>query len=552
MKNESITPMNEIREFVHPRRSRELFLTLALLIGIALPGAAAQSIGSLTSPEPEAGIKFSESYFTPSIFDNLLVGDMAFNSKGKIVMTTPGSTSGADLWFLGPDGTAANETSNPYPQNGAYGIAVDSKGNFWFANSYSSVVGFVNSKGQITQYSLSGSYFLQEGITLGSDGAMWVLASVFSGGQFNFYVGRFAGDGTFTAYPIPSNVYPGNSQSIATGSDGNVWFQGESFPGSDEVLVSVTPSGKMTSYVTETNCSQNLDPLHAVILGPDGNMWFSSECGLGIGNITPSGVVTFFPFTDPDDPGAGFNLAPGSDGAVWFITPVITGQPDHLGRITTSGSVTYTDISNSLGNYTPCGNDELYPTNLAAGPKGTLQFYATNGEGCGAVISFTPAAPGIDRGNQPPGVQSQEVFACANGATCVFSLDGGGELGKAFLRGQAFYTMTATIATVNGYAVGNVPGENFGLCNKSNGNGQPLYATWAQVTEGYIQSRKSHLPTYIFGAVLNPFSATQTGLKQGTDITCTFPWIFESCPLGGGNCITNNTQTATFNTQVGP
>jgi hypothetical protein len=550
-KRSMISKINENLGFYYPRSTRAAFLALALLVCIVLPGAEAQSIESLTSPEPQGGIKFNETYFIANLFDSFAVKDMAFNSKGKIVITTPGSTSGADLWFLGPDGTATNEASNPYPQNGAYGIAADSKGNFWFVENeyYLGTVGVVNSKGQITKYTPPGDYSFQQGITLGSDGAMWVLA--YSNTTFDPYVGRIAGDGTFTAYPLPAAGY---ASSIATGSDGNVWVKADYGGGGDnEILVSVTPSGQTTSYVTETNCSGTETQLHTVVLGPDGNIWFSSLCGLGIGNITPSGVVTFFPFTDPDNPEAGFSLASGSDGAVWFITPVIGyGQPDHLGRITTSGTVTYTDISNSLGNISVCANDELIPLNIAQGSKGTLQFYAVNGSNvnpCGAVISFTPAPPGVDQKSEPLGIQPQYTFACASGAAqCEFDIIGGY---SDFVNYQAIYLLKYTeMPNYNGYGVGISDGENFGLCNASL-NGQPVYAKFLR--ENFTdESTKGYGTVFSDGGVANPFSAKLSGLTQGQKLICTFPFNFESCPSGGGKCTINATQNVVYKTIVGP
>ena len=98
-KKSMIPPMNETRAFLYRRRSREVFLGLALVVGIVLPGAAAQSIGGAASPDAQAGIKFNESYFVENIFFETPVFDMAFNSKGKSVFTADPAQTGADLFF---------------------------------------------------------------------------------------------------------------------------------------------------------------------------------------------------------------------------------------------------------------------------------------------------------------------------------------------------------------------------------------------------------------------------------------------------------------------
>ena len=100
----------------------------------------------------------------------------------------------------------------------------------------------------------------------------------------------------------------------------------------------------------------------ALIDGPDGNIWFVDSGG--IGKITPTGVVTEFPYPLP----AGSNLhevVPGGDGNMWFD---VDGLTQALGKLAPDG--TYTTITPGMSGL----NTGAVPGELTAGPKGTIWF----------------------------------------------------------------------------------------------------------------------------------------------------------------------------------
>ncbi len=524
-----------------------LLASLIVLVCVTLPCASAESI-SLALPDPlqaQAGINFTESYWIPAFFGSggASLTDGAINSKGKTALTSNGSGTGVGLYFYDGDGTAS-EGSTQYIA--VQGIAAASDNDFWFVDGLNvNAVGVVTSKWQITEYAPTTFYFTG-GITLGSDGAMWAPSVSYSPSQQQ--VTRVASNGTFTSYTLPLTEI---GVAIATGSDKNVWVQGVSYAGEgnyDEELLSVTPSGQVTSYATGTVCDgYETYYLHNVILGPDGNIWFSSGCGLGIGNITPSGVVTFFPFTNPNTELPFYTLASGSDGAVWF-----TAHSNYIGRIDTSGNVTYTAITNSLGNYNTCANGQvLNAQTIFPGPKGTLQFYATdtaNGiETCGTVVSFTPKAPGAKQARQTS-PEPQVNFGCEGGEEmCQFIILGAANT----VRGTnlALFGLDWTALDVNGYYTQIFPGENFGLCNATS-HGNPLYAYETEQPIG-TQMDKYGNPMNLWAFAASGFSAKETGLKEGKAVTCNFTWLFQSCPPAQ-KCVTDNEQTITFHAIVGP
>lgn len=57
-----------------------------------------------------------------------------------------------------------------------------------------------------------------------------------------------------------------------------------------------------------------------IAAGPDGNMWFTES--LGIGRVTPAGVITEFSAAISADSGLFEGIAAGPDGNLWFTERV--------------------------------------------------------------------------------------------------------------------------------------------------------------------------------------------------------------------------------------
>ena len=113
--------------------------------------------------------------------------------------------------------------------------------------------------------------------------------------------------------------------------------------------------------------------------GSDGNVWFSEQgspsgLGTGIGRITPSGVVTFFPVLTLAQGG----IAAGPDGNIWFI------GKDYIGRITPSGVVTPFSAGIRAGSGL---------RDIAAGPDGNLGFTMQYDNRIGRLTPLGPEAP---------------------------------------------------------------------------------------------------------------------------------------------------------------
>src|SRR5579872_4355845 len=119
---------------------------------------------------------------------------------------------------------------------------------------------------------------------------------------------RMAQNGSFTEYSVPGNE-SGAGPGMALGSDGKFYFGSETgLTGQVDV---VTASGAGTDYPDTIDT-----PSGGFVLGPDGNVWFTEYNN--IGKITPSGIITHYPFPTSRafaDPG---DITAGADGNIWF------------------------------------------------------------------------------------------------------------------------------------------------------------------------------------------------------------------------------------------
>jgi streptogramin lyase len=179
----------------------------------------------------------------------------------------------------------------------------------------------------------------------------------------------FAQTATLDEFPIPTpNSFPA---SIISGADGNLWFD-ESFT---QKIAKITLSGNITEYPTTSS------PV-SVIAGPDGNVWFTEIVypAPAIGRITPAGVLTEFPLSNPfSDP---LVLTQGPDGNLWFTEY----DTFRIGKITPAGAI----------KEFPLPGDSQRAANLLAGTASLWFTTLDNKIGkiteAGAVSEFSPPA----------------------------------------------------------------------------------------------------------------------------------------------------------------
>ncbi len=128
---------------------------------------------------------------------------------------------------------------------------------------------------------------------------------------------------TILEYPIPGGIYP---DSVATGSDGNLWFGQQNVA----AIGYVTPDGTVQQFSTSGGIA-------FICEGPDGNIWFTEFSTNKIGRVTPAGAVTEFNVLTANAQPEG--IASGSSGNLYFAE-FGASNPGRLGQITTAGTVT--------------------------------------------------------------------------------------------------------------------------------------------------------------------------------------------------------------------
>jgi len=254
-----------------------------------------------------------------------------------------------------------------------------------------------------------------------------------------------------------------------------------------------------------------------------------------IGNITPSGAITTFPLTTLAQ-----GLASGSDGAIWF-----TNASYEIGRITTSGTVTYTSIpTNKLKDYSyGCGTPTYSVlTGIIPGPKGTLQFIGTTDASggtynCTYVGSFTPTAPAADQQQRALSVRPDYEAQCGPGGVNKCELDlieGSFPWGKGAFNGPSTATIYHSYVNTPDVMIWLQKGAQFGLCDVTNGKNQLVtMPTTSMILGPRIPTPPGFQPEIVEGWTFSDLSAKATGAAQGEYYTCTFSFVLMQTLKGG-------------------
>ncbi len=157
-----------------------------------------------------------------------------------------------------------------------------------------------------TQYAVSNGMAPSGPITVGSDGALWLIATSKYGNQGSLSRVTTTGAATMEFSSDPSQIVPFGA--CTTGSDAAVWFFtiGAGFG-------RITPSGNVRFFPLPTNAY-----VQAMTVGPDGAVWFTDTGTHALGRITTAGAVTEYPTTLL--PYLSGGIATGPDGALWFTS----------------------------------------------------------------------------------------------------------------------------------------------------------------------------------------------------------------------------------------
>ena len=154
---------------------------------------------------------------------------------------------------------------------------------------------------------------------------------------------RITPAGIATPFPLtPSSAYP---ESIAVGSDGNLWFN----ENHGNAIGRITPDGVITYYTVGLSNAAAVTDLTA---GPEGNVWFTEGATDQVGRITPQGTITEFyaglsPMAGP------FGITLGPDQNIW-VTERAAGKiariiPEVPPIVATGGASSVSSSSGTLG-----------------------------------------------------------------------------------------------------------------------------------------------------------------------------------------------------------
>jgi virginiamycin B lyase len=192
------------------------------------------------------------------------------------------------------------------------------------------------------------------GITRGPDHDLWFTVQGNVG-----KIGTIDYSGTIHEFTIPGSSAPWD---ITAGHDGRLWWADHL----DGDLGAITTTGTMTLYHLGAN---GIGANGGITAGPLGNVWFPA--GNGMGEITPSGVVTYFTLPHP-----AFEVTEGPDGNIWYTDPNV--NPTIVGKMTPTGTVTEYPLSGVHGG----------AVGIVAGPDGNL-WTLIAGSNPGIIVRIT-------------------------------------------------------------------------------------------------------------------------------------------------------------------
>jgi streptogramin lyase len=200
---------------------------------------------------------------------------------------------------------------------------------------------------------------------LGPDDNFWTID-----GSVPHHIDRITPAGVVTPFPLPDSV--NEPYALIVGPDHSLWF----LDGSSAQLDRMTLTGEVTGF--QADDPHTAGEQYGLTSGPDGNLWFTDN-GVGIGRMTPTGAVTYFPIPTTSNLSFG-RITPGPDGNLWYLAGDYSGPSavGRIGRISPSGSVTEFPIPLS----------DSQPTQIAVGADGNLWFTLSDHAEIGRI---TPA-----------------------------------------------------------------------------------------------------------------------------------------------------------------
>jgi streptogramin lyase len=225
----------------------------------------------------------------------------------------------------------------------------------------------------------------QSNMIAGPGGDLWV--GLFSSSGQGSVIERIGPNLSKTSFLVPNSP---SIQSITTGPDGDIWFDGATGNATGDTTAFVgkmTPTGQVTEYPPIPLPAGQSGNVTGIVSGTDGDLWFgdsvvdpsNQQFQSDIVQVTTTGSLRVIPV-----PGSNMNvssIAAGSDGNLWFVysDPLDPANsiPNGIGRMTPSGAVTEF----------PTG--KLDPSTVATGPDGGLIMTGATSRGNNGVVQIS-------------------------------------------------------------------------------------------------------------------------------------------------------------------
>lgn len=198
-------------------------------------------------------------------------------------------------------------------------VAAGPDGRIWFAAT-GGFIGEVSQTGAVTQFPIptQGNRSIVQ-LAAGSDGALWFTQDLdnASGWTGVSTVGRITVDGAVSLYPLPAGT--GLAGGITLGSDGKMWLTETTNPQNASILFSVTPTGILNLYPLPFGARGSV-----LTSGPDGNLWIVENFDTQVGQTNHGQIAVVD--TDGEQvatyqrPGLSEleGVAAGPDGNIWY------------------------------------------------------------------------------------------------------------------------------------------------------------------------------------------------------------------------------------------
>lgn len=280
-------------------------------------------------------------------------------------------------------------------------------------------------------------------IASGSDGNVWYSYSSVTSPGGGLRAMATGGNVVLASYAMPATLLPLPYQdldSLVNGPDGRLWFvQGEG-PSGPPILGAITTSGTYSAYPLPAGSN-----VGGVMAGANNDLWVTA--GTAIIHSTTGGTFTSYPLTSGANTTIGVAPALGPDGAIWFAG--YQGGAGVIGRMTTTGAMQFFPLP------LPSGAQNGWSVNATAfttGPTGvmwaTVQAQSPAGPGsAGSVVAIRPTGVMTT-------VASLTATPCPLDCTILSAQDG-----NAWTSGQNAILRISPAGTVTSYPVVTKPGN---------------------------------------------------------------------------------------------